>query len=77
VGINISELQQRAHSPVASCGVSERIKKQIEFLTVGDSLQLAAGYSSIIFKKGEVIHKEPFSQLNWRRISFLKGFNNG
>jgi hypothetical protein len=33
--------------PVACCGVSERIKKLIEFLTVEDSLQLAAG----VFKK--------------------------
>ena len=27
--------------PPADCGVSERIKKQTEFLTVGDSLQPA------------------------------------
>jgi hypothetical protein len=33
--------------PVACCGVSERIKKLIGFLTVEDPLQLAAGF----FKK--------------------------
>jgi len=33
--------------PAACCGECERIKKMIEYLTVEDSLQLAAGSSKI------------------------------
>jgi len=39
-----SLLERSGNPAYRGCGVSERIKKLAEFLTVEDSLQLAAGF---------------------------------
>jgi hypothetical protein len=62
---------ERSGNPAyRGCGVSERIKKLTEFLTVEDSLQFAAGFFNIPTKDG-IFDQHPASSIDLVKATVL------